>query len=332
MDSPPNNPLSSEQETSNPAAQPSQTRVLRLPSARASALLAAAMLGLGTAVGAAIGPAPASSIADSTKLPALIASLAARQQSAAAPQASVPPTQPPTVVPQATPAAAVPNTPTSTTSAAAQKAAPPTASKTGPAASTPTKKAAANATLPPITSVWLIQLSGVSFSEALAKPTAAPYIAGALIPKATLLSGWSALDGSAFASDAALAEHRSAVGGAPPLLHSIVQPACPEGAAGAACASGTPGELTAADEFLKAALATITATTTYSEHGLVVVTFATVAVATASELPAGASNATLTSQPPAGVVLLSPFAKAGTRSSTAFNPISPKQSLEKLLH
>jgi hypothetical protein len=333
MNSSLNNPTSSaDEQPADPAPYPSRARAPRLPSARAGALLAAAMLGLGAAVGAAIGPAPASSIADSTKLPALIASLAARQQSAAVPPTSVPPAQPPTTVPQATPATVVPSTPASTTSAAAGKASSPAAGETAPAASTPTKKAATKTALPPITSVWLIQLSGVSFSEALAKPTAAPYISGQLIPKATLLSGWSALQGSAFASDAALAEHRSAVGGPPPLLHSIVQPACPEGAAGAGCAAGTPGELTAADEFLKAALATVTATSTYSEHGLVVVTFATVGIATSSELPPGATNATLTSQPPAGVALLSPFANPGARSSTTFNPTSPQQSLEKLLH
>src|SRR4029077_1673525 len=197
------------------------------------------------------------SIAGSTKLPALIASLAARQQSAAVPQASATPVAPPTIVPQATPATETPSTPASTTSGAAQKASAPAASQTAPATSTPTKKTTGAATLPPITSVWLVQLSGVSFATALANPTAAPYIDAQLVPKGTLLSGWSALDGSAFASDAALAEHRSAVGGAPPLLHSIVQPPCPEGAAGAACAPGAPGELTAADEFLKAALATI---------------------------------------------------------------------------
>jgi hypothetical protein len=177
----------------------------------------------------------------------------------------------------------------------------------------------------------LIELSGVSFAEALGSATAAPEITAQLIPKSTYLSSWSALSGAAFASDAALAEHRSAVGAPPPILHSIVQPPCPEGAAGAACAAGTPGQLTAADEFLKLTLASITTTTTYREHGLIVVTFATVADATASELPAGASTATLTSQPPAGVALLSPFAKAGTRSSVTFNPTSPKQSLEKLL-
>jgi hypothetical protein len=111
-----------------------------------------------------------------------------------------------------------------------------------------------------------------------------------------------------------------------------VQPPCPEGAGGAACAAETPGQLTAADEFLKATLTQITATPAYREHGLVVVTFASVGVATQAGLPAGASSATLTSQPPAGVVLLSPFARAGARSSASFNPTSPRQSLEKLLH
>ena len=116
------------------------------------------------------------------------------------------------------------------------------------------------------------------------------------------------------------------------MLHTIVQPPCPEGAAGAGCLTGTPGALTAADQFLQATLASITATTTYSEHGLVVVTFATVATPTSVELPAGATSATLASTPPAGAVLLSPFAKAGARPTVTFNPTSPKQSLEKLLH
>ena len=124
----------------------------------------------------------------------------------------------------------------------------------------------------------------------------------------------------------------TALGTTPPLLHTIVQPPCPEGAAGATCTAGTPAGVGSADAFLKATLATITATTTYSEHGLVVITFATVADPTAAELTAGSSSATLASQPPAGAVLLSPFAKAGVKSSATFDPTSPKQSLEKLLH
>jgi hypothetical protein len=79
-------------------------------------------------------------------------------------------------------------------------------------------------------------------------------------------------------------------------------------------------------------VSTLTTTASYREHGLIVVTFGEVGNATATGLPAGASTVTLTSQPPAGVVLLSPFARAGARSSTPFNPTAPKQSLEKLLH
>jgi hypothetical protein len=311
----------------------------RLPSPRAGAVLAVAMLALGVAVGAAIGPTPEASLAGNAgivqKLPALIATLAAERQAAASAPTSSASVSPRAVSPQAVSPQATPSvSPTSAASAPAQTttASSPSASESEPASSAPTRTAGGGkATLPAITSVWLIELSGVSFAEALAQPTAVPYISGELIPKGTYLSGWSALSASAFAGDAALAEHKSALGATPPLLHSIVQPPCPEGAAGATCAAGTAGALTAADEFLKLTVASITATTTYSEHGLVVVTFATVGNATASELPAGASTATLTSQPPAGAVLLSPFAKAGARPTTTFNPISPKQSLEKLL-
>jgi hypothetical protein len=309
----------------------------RLPSFRASAALAVAMLTVGVGVGAAIGPTPASSLAGSgnvvQKLPALIASIAARAraQAAQAPaQTASTATKPPAVKRQATPAA------TSTTPASTGT---PTSATTTPAAesetksSTPTKSSGGSTSnVPPITSVWLIELAGGSFTEPLANAAAAPYINGQLVPKGTLLSGWSALSASAFASDAALVEHKASVGGTPPVLHTIVQPPCPEGPTGATCLTGTPGALTAADQFLQATLASITATTTYSEHGLVVVTFATVADPTSVELPAGATSATLAATPPAGAVLLSPFAKPGARSTVDFNPTSPKQSLEKLLH
>ena len=163
--------------------------------------------------------------------------------------------------------------------------------------------------------MWLIQLDGGTFEGALAQAAAAPYITGSLVPTATLLRSWSAVDATAFAARRRVAEPPVA-GAVPPLLHSIVQPPCPEGAAGASCAPETPGQLTAADEFLKATLAEITSLSTYREHGLVVVTFATVGIATQSGLPAGASTSTLTYQPPAGVALLSPFAKAGAHPST----------------
>ncbi|HEX5852820.1 MAG TPA: hypothetical protein VFY36_06990, partial [Solirubrobacteraceae bacterium] len=131
----------------------------------------------------------------------------------------------------------------------------------------------------------------------------------------------------AFANDAALLASTQ-----PQLVETILQPPCPEGPAAAQCAAGTPGALTAADEFLKASIPTITATAAYRTSGLIVVTFGSVAAGSASGLPSGSTSATLTSQPPAGALLISPFVTAGASSSTRFTPDSPTQSLEKLLH
>ncbi len=77
---------------------------------------------------------------------------------------------------------------------------------------------------------------------------------------------------------------------------------------------------------------TITSSAAYRAHGLIVITFVTIGNATSSSLPAGASTATLSSEPPTGVLLLSPFTHAGTRPTKAFNPTSPTQSLSGLLH
>jgi hypothetical protein len=307
----------------------------RLPSLRASAVLAVAMLTIGVGVGAAIGPAPAPSLAGDgnivQKLPALIAAIAARGHPATPTQPAVTSTQPPPITPQATPAAS--STSATTTSAPAQEATQPSSESHKKSSTTPSKSQSGGASnLPPITSVWLIELSGSSFNEAIANPSAAPYTTGELIPKGTFLTSWTALSASAFAGDAALAEHRATVGGTPPVLHTIVQPACPEGPTAAACLPGTPAGIAAADAFLKATVASITQSTTYTEHGLIVITYATVTDPATAELPAGSASTTLTSQPPAGVVLLSPFAKAGAKPATTIDPISPKQSLEKLLH
>jgi hypothetical protein len=305
----------------------------RLPSRRASLVLAVVMLTIGVAVGAAIGPAPAASLAGdgdiARKLPALIASVAARGHSATAAQPAATSTQAPPIVRQATPAASS----TPATGAPAQEATQPSSESQKKSSSTQGKAPSASTSkLPPITSVWLIELSGSSFNEALANPTAAPYTTGEAIPKGTFLSSWTALSASAFAADAALAEHRATLGGTPPVLHTIVQPPCPEGPAAAACLPGTPAGIALADAFLKATVASITQSTAYSEHGLIAVTYATVADPATAELPAGSASSTLASQPPAGVLLLSPFAKAGAKPASAFDPTSPKQSLEKLLH
>jgi hypothetical protein len=314
-----------------------QKSLLRAPSARVTAALAAAMLAIGVAVGAAIGPAPAPSQADPT-LPLLIESLArgAAARAAAAKAASV---QPPAITAEATPtrrrrkrkhksAAAEEATSAASTGSETETTTP---TSTTPSSTTPAKSTPKASTLAPVTHVWLIELAGTSFAAAIAQPAAAPYIDTQAVPAGTLLSGWSALDGGAFANDAAL------VASTPPqLLDTIVQPACPasspegEGAAGAACATEA-GALGAANEFLQTTVPTITSTADFRENGLIVVTFASVAQATATGLPAGAATATLTSRPPAGVLLISPFAAVGARSSATFNPTSPKQSLEKLL-
>src|SRR5262249_33038437 len=162
----------------------------------------------------------------------------------------------------------------------------------------------------PTTNVWLIELAGTGFSQALAQPAAVPYITGQLLPAGSYLSGWSALAASALGGDAALGPPGSP-GAPPPPVALILPPPRPRGAA--ACAAETPGQLPAADEFLKATLATITSTPAFREHGLVVVTFASVGLASQQGLPASASSATLTSTPPAGAVLLSPFAARGAR-------------------
>jgi hypothetical protein len=303
---------------------------VRLPSGRATAVLAGVMLAVGVAVGAAIGPAPDSSLAGASRVPLLLPALTAlagsggHSSTVKPPPASAQATPAPATTPG--PGAAASATPTSSSATSPSSSSTPQASK--PSTPAPTPAAKPQAALPPVTNVWLIELSGTSFAGALAQPAAAPYIAGQAVPAGALLSNWSAIDAGAFASEAAL------LAGTPPqLVHTIVQPPCPEGAAGAQCAAGTPGELTAADEFLKATVPTITQSVAYRTKGLVVVTFATIASASATELPSGAASATLTSEPPAGALLISPFASAGTRpSTTSFNPTSPRKSLETLLH
>jgi hypothetical protein len=293
------------------------------PSARVTAALAAATLGIGVAVGAAIGPAPTPSQA-SPSLPLLIASLA-RGAAARAAQATAASVQPPASTAEATPRRKRRKHKHASAEEASSAATTTSGSETTTPTSTKPKSTKKSSTLPPITHVWLIELAGTSFAAAAAQPTAAPYIDTQAVAAGTLLSGWSALDGGAFANETALLASEP-----PQLLDTIVEPACPEGAAGASCTTDA-GALTAADEFLKTTVPTITSAAAFRESGLIVVTFASIGNATATGLPAGAATATLTTQPPAGVLLISPFASVGAKPSTTFNPTSPKQSLEKLL-
>jgi hypothetical protein len=332
----PNTPTSPTGAAPTPPFPPAHAGPLPLPSGRATAVLAAAMLAVGVAVGAAIGPAPGPSFAGTSPVPLLLPTLTALASAGPAGGASTAAVQPPSVTPEATPSASAGSgdgTGASTSQSASSTPASPTTSTQTPStppSSIPTTKngGSPKKTLAPVTNVWLIELSGSTFEAALAQPAAAPYIDGQAIPAGALLSGWSALDGSAFASEAALLASTP-----PQLLDTIVQPPCPEGAAGVGCAAGTPAGLTAADEFLKVSVRTITATAAYRAHGLIVVTFGSIVSASATELPSGATNATLTSGPPVGVLLISPFASANTRPpATSFNPPEPRKSLEKLLH
>jgi hypothetical protein len=303
-----------------------------------TAALAAVMLVLGVAVGAAVGPAPEGSLAGISGMPWLVPMLRALEagagQSHPAAPSSAPAAQPPAITPalSAAPAlaAASPSSTPAGTAASSSPAGSSTAASSAPSATPPpegTKTPSAQTSLPATTSVWLIELSGASFSQALAQPSSAPYTKTQLAPKGILLSGWSAVEGSALASEASL------LAGTPPqTLDTVVQPPCPEGSAGAQCAPETAGALSAADSFLQQTIPTITSLAAYREHGLIVVTFGSVGSASASGLPAGAATSTLSTTAPSGVLLLSPFARAGARPSTSFNPASPKQSLEQLLH
>ena len=159
---------------------PHAARRTRLPSARAGALLATVMLGIGIAVGAAIGPAPEASLAGGVgvaqKLPALIAARRRARTRAQAP------------APRRDHAAA--------DAAGGHARRPrPRQPRRGATARRPRRRPTpdrgrrrrndsarrrrrpnrrAPPTCPPITSVWLIELSGASFAEALASRAARP--------------------------------------------------------------------------------------------------------------------------------------------------------------
>jgi hypothetical protein len=299
-----------------------------MPSRRLGIAAAAATLGVGIAIGAALGPGPQKSFAG-TELPGLLGALFGHSSSAGS-----------SSVPTGTPGEEASSEPqlarrrrhrhkrarisSGATTPAAE------AEVTSPASSS-SPSSTGNPALKPVTSVWLIELSGESFSQALAQPAAAPYIDSQLIPMGTFESAWTALDGSAFASDAALAGLHAPEGSPSPIVQQIVQPACPEGAAGAQCQPGTSGQLTTADAFVKQTLALISANALYRAHGLIVVTFGSMTQASAAGLPEGAASATLTAQPPAGVLLISPFIRAGARSTSAFDPTSPTHALSALL-
>jgi hypothetical protein len=278
------------------------------------------------AIGAAIGPAPQASFAG-TELPGLLGTLFGHAASAGSTGATPPAGEQAAAVAEGHRRRHRRRRHARVSSGAATA---PTEASAPSAGRTPT--GSPRTTLEPVTSVWLIELSGESFSQALAAPTAAPYIDSQLVPAGTLESSWTALDASAFASDAALAGLHAPEGSPSPIVSQIIQPPCPEGtAAGAGCAAGTTGQIAAADAFVKQAVSVVSANPLYRAHGVIVVTFASVTQAAAAGLPEGATSATLTEQPPAGVLLLSPFIHAGVRSASSFDSTSPTHALSALL-
>jgi len=304
------------------------TRVWK-PSARLTAALAAAMLAIGVAVGAAIGPSPDASFAGASEYPAILQSLlAGAKRAAPAPATAASASAGTEEAPaahrkrrrrRAATAAAGAETAATESAGAADEGSP--SSPTKGSGESPKAKP-----LPPVTKVWVVQLDGTGFEEAFAAPTSAAYIDTQAVPSGSYLNGWSSLAASTFASNAALISTKE-----PQVVQTITQPACPEGAAGASCAPGSPGAIAAADGFLKQTLTTLTASSAYKTNGLIVVTFAVIASGASSELPAGSTTATLASQP-SGALLISPFVTKGARPTTTFNATSPRQSLEALLH
>ena len=224
--------------TPAPARVVRSARLVRLPSPGATAVLAAAMLALGVAIGAAIGPAPDASFAGASRITSLLPSLAALAKGPAS-RPRTPSAEPPPVIPQTTPAPTSTGARTKKSQARVTAGASETSSTQNtstPPPSTPKSTGGGSPkALPPVTHVWLIELSGTTFAAALAQPSAAPYIDDEAVAAGTLLSSWSAPDASAFASDAAL------IAGTPPqIFNTMIQPPCPEGAAGAQCIAGTP--------------------------------------------------------------------------------------------
>jgi len=312
--------MTSENETNDTAAengdpgtaQPAEPAV-PTPSKRLTAALAAAMLGVGVAVGAAIGPAPSSSFGVDAPLAALLRSLLAEKPSANQPSETGSGEQSGSAPHKSSPGA----TPSGET-------APATEESTGsePSGKKETGEEKSKAKYPEITRVWLVELSGMSFSEALSSPSKASYIDSQAIPQGSLLSGWSAIAASSFATDVAQITTKK-----PSIVQTVVQPPCP---AGQECLPGTPGGLAAADAFLEKTLPKLSASTSYST-GLVAITFGIVAAGAESELPAGSTTSLLASQPAAGALLISPYVAAGKRPNTKFDPASPSGSMEALL-
>jgi hypothetical protein len=362
-----------------------------MPSRRTSAILATAMLAVGIAVGALIGPGPADSLASSSRAAAIgrvLALLAlgsgtssggnlALSSGAATPPAST--SQPtPSTTSEATAgsdggsggAAGTPTSPSHPSTSPSSSKVSPTPSTTPTAGGEEeSEKKSKTKPLPPIADAWVIELPyGSSLENALKQSTAAPYLDGQLKGAGTVLSGYSSLAAAQLAGAATLLSGQvgasvttvapspcgtSAAAGAASGATSSPATGAPTSGASqpAACPSGEPAGVQAADAFLQEVVPKIEASTAYKEHGLIVITFgaagqqgassstttspsASATDGTGAEVayPAGSITSTLTAAgAPAGALLLSPFlSHVGGQSASAFNPLAPHESLEAL--
>ena len=313
-------------------------------------LLAVALTG-GIVTGAVLGPASAGPpTSDSPIVQRALALLAARELSASrlsAEPAAAPSTDSGTVT-ESAPAHGGKSTHAGASRAVAPSSPLNEAAASGPSsseapsprggASEPEKAVRKPIRLPPVQHVWLIVLSGSTLADATAAPTDYPYLAGQLVKQGTLLGSYTALDGYELAGDAALLP-----GGIGARLSVISEPGCdtsgaagaptapgaPTAAgvtasAGAPCTEGAPAPPSEVDAFLKGVAGPILSSPGYREDGLIVITFGL--ASNGAEGPA----TTVALQPTAGVLLLSPLLPGGHQSSTPFDALAPRQSMETI--
>ncbi len=196
------------------------------PSRGMAAALAAGVLAVGILAGVALGPGPASSPADSATLAQrALAALVARagSDSQTTSTSTEPAPTPPPIASEPTPK------PAATSGAEAKAKSAPVSSVTPESSSESTTSGSPEGSpksskgsdesektppgtpikLPPIKHVWVIALSGTSFSAALANPTDDPYLAKQLVSKGTLLSNYTLSSSSALGNGIALLSGQS---------------------------------------------------------------------------------------------------------------------------
>ncbi len=190
--------------------------------------LAAGVLAVGILAGVALEPGPASSPADSATLAqralaALVASAGSNSQTKTSTStAATPPpiTSEPTPTPSATSStkgrAKSAPAPSEAGSSSSESSSESTSSPSGGSSKSSKGSGESEKTapgtpikLPPIKHIWVIALSGTSFSAALADPTADPYLAKQLVPKGALLSNYTLSSSSALGNGIALLSGQS---------------------------------------------------------------------------------------------------------------------------